>query len=49
MRSNSNIKYFGNYGFDPRLQNIRPPYFPLVNDRWWWQDWRELAIPDWAK
>lgn len=38
-----------NYGFDPRLEFVRPPFFPLVNDRWWWQDWREMAIPDWAK
>ena len=38
-----------NYGFDPRLASIRPPFFPLVNDQWWWQNWRETAIPDWAK
>ncbi len=38
-----------NYGFDPRLGYIRPPFFPLVNDQWWWQDWREIPPPDWAR
>ncbi len=38
-----------NYGFDPRLSYIRPPFFPLVNDQWWWEDWRELPPPDFAR
>lgn len=37
-----------NYGFDDRLAYIRPPFFPLVNDQWWWQNWREIEIPAWA-
>jgi len=37
-----------NYGFDARLAHIRPPFFPLINDQWWWQNWRELQPPAWA-
>lgn len=37
-----------NYRFDDRLAYIRPPYFPLINDLWQWQNWREIAPPTWA-
>lgn len=47
--SMSGTFYRRNYGFDPRLEYIRPPFFPLVNDQWWWQDWRELPPPTWAQ
>lgn len=37
-----------NYGFDARLAYLRPPFFPLLEDGWNYNNWRELPRPDWA-
>jgi len=42
------IKY-RNYGFDPRLEYIRPPMYPLLDTDWSYDDWREVKLPDWAR
>lgn len=39
---------FRNYGFDDRLEFLRPPFWPLLVDRWNYQDWREHPLPEWA-
>lgn len=43
--------HFGtrNYGFDNRLESLRPPLFPLMGDTWTYGDWREITLPCWAK
>lgn len=38
-----------NYEFDPRLERLRPPYFPLINDTWGFDDWSEIIPPCWAR
>lgn len=38
-----------NYLFDDRLEWLRPPFFPLLDDNWSYEDWKELPLPDWAK
>lgn len=38
-----------NYLFDPRLQYLRPPFFPLLENDWSYEDWREVSLPDWAQ
>jgi len=38
-----------NYGFDERLANLRPPLFPLVSDRWAYENWKEIQPPCWAR
>lgn len=37
-----------NYNFDPRLQQLRPPFFPLLSDKWEYGNWREGTLPSWA-
>ena len=37
-----------NYGFDERLEKLRPPLFPLLSDDWEYANWRETKLPDWA-
>jgi hypothetical protein len=44
----AHIKY-RDYGFDPRLEYVRPPMFPLLDPDWNYDDWRETPLPDWAK
>jgi len=43
--------HFGtrNYGFDTRLETIRPPLFPLMGDTWSYGAWQEVTLPCWAK
>ncbi|MEX1207292.1 MAG: hypothetical protein WEE36_01610 [Acidimicrobiia bacterium] len=43
--------HFGtrNYGFDSRLEYLRPPLFPLMGDTWSYGDWREVTLPCWAR
>ncbi|VAW03201.1 hypothetical protein MNBD_ACTINO02-3082 [hydrothermal vent metagenome] len=38
-----------NYNFDPRLDRLRPPFFPLLSDEWTYTNWRETPTPCWAK
>lgn len=38
-----------NYNFDPRLDRLRPPFFPLLRDEWTYTNWRETATPCWAQ
>ena len=38
-----------NYGFDSRLERLRPPLFPLLGDGWQYQSWRETDLPCWAR
>jgi hypothetical protein len=38
-----------NYNFDPRLEGLRPPFYPLVGDSWSFGAWRELSVPCWAR
>ncbi len=38
-----------NYGFDYRLEGLRPPLFPLMKDTWEYADWREEFLPCWAR
>nr|NIS30572.1 hypothetical protein [Actinomycetota bacterium] len=38
-----------NYGFDPRLERLRPPHFPLLGDGWLYENWRETTLPCWAR
>ena len=38
-----------NYMFDPRLEGLRPPFYPLLGDSWSFEAWRELSIPCWAR
>ena len=42
--------HFGtrNYSFDPRLESLRPPLFPLLKDTWSYANWREQPLPCWA-
>ena len=37
-----------NYGFDQRLEYLRPPLFPLLGDAWDYVEWREGPLPCWA-
>lgn len=37
-----------NYVFDPRLERLRPPFFPLLSDDWTYTNWREVPTPCWA-
>ena len=37
-----------NYGFDQRLESLRPPLFPLLQDSWFYANWREEGLPCWA-
>jgi len=37
------------YDFDPRLEALRPPLFPLMKDEWDYSNWREIFVPCWAK
>lgn len=36
------------YGFDDRLEYLRPPFFPLLDGEWTYEDWREQSLPAWA-
>ncbi len=38
-----------NYGFDQRLQFLRPPFFPLIENDWSYDNWREVSLPAWAQ
>ncbi len=38
-----------NYGFDERLERLRPPLFPLLGDGWAYENWQEINLPCWAK
>jgi hypothetical protein len=38
-----------NYGFDSRLEYLRPPFFPLLDDGWHYEDWKELKVPAWGR
>ncbi len=37
-----------NYNFDDRLSYLRPPLYPLLNDRWEYVDWEENPLPTWV-
>jgi hypothetical protein len=37
-----------NYGFDQRLEILRPPMFPILGDAWEYANWRETNLPCWA-
>lgn len=37
------------YGFDSRLEKLRPPLYPLLGDSWHFENWRETALPCWAR
>ena len=37
-----------NYDFDPRLETLRPPLYPLLQDAWYYDNWREEGLPCWA-
>ena len=43
--------HFGtrNYGFDDRLESLRPPLFPLMGDTWKYGNWVETNLPCWAQ
>lgn len=43
--------HFGtrNYGFDSRLERLRPPLFPLLQDTWRFENWEETTLPCWAR
>ncbi|MFH1104102.1 MAG: hypothetical protein V1757_04030 [Actinomycetota bacterium] len=43
--------HFGtrNYGFDDRLESLRPPLFPLMGDTWTYGAWSEVTLPCWAQ
>ena len=43
--------HFGtrNYGFDDRLESLRPPLFPLMGETWTYGAWTEVHLPCWAK
>ena len=36
------------FNYDERLQTVRPPFFPLLNDVWTFSNWREIPEPCWA-
>lgn len=38
-----------NYNFDDRLDRLRPPFYPLLNEDWLYTNWRELPTPCWAR
>ena len=40
--------YVRNYGFDERLEFLRPPFYPLLSDDWNYENWSEDSIPAWA-
>jgi hypothetical protein len=37
------------YGFDPRFEYLRPPFYPLVSPDWSYENWSEDDVPAWAK
>ena len=37
-----------NYGFDERLESLRPPLWPLLSDSWEYNNWAETSLPCWA-
>jgi len=43
--------HFGerNYGFDDRLESLRPPLFPLMGEAWTYGAWTEVNLPCWAR
>ena len=45
---NLNQCFEATYDYDPRLANLRPPFFPLLNDQWRFSNWREVTEPCWA-
>ncbi|MDG2112284.1 MAG: hypothetical protein P8N02_06690 [Actinomycetota bacterium] len=38
-----------NYGYDPRLASVQPPYYPLLSKEWVIVDWSEDFTPAWAQ
>jgi hypothetical protein len=38
-----------NYEFDTRLEWLRPPLFPLLDESWSYRNWREVLPPCWAR
>lgn len=38
-----------NYLFDERLQYLRPPFYPLLDNDWTYENWREVSLPAWAQ
>lgn len=51
VRTGDLSSHFGtrNYGFDIRLERLRPPLFPLIQDTWRFENWRETTLPCWAR
>lgn len=51
VRTGDLASHFGtrNYGFDSRLERLRPPLFPLLQDTWHFENWRETTLPCWAQ
>ena len=39
---------YAQYGFDDRMEFVRPPFYPLLVNDWSYQDWTELPLPAWA-
>ena len=37
-----------NYGFDTRLEFLRPPFYPLLSEDWSYEAWSEDRIPAWV-
>lgn len=37
-----------NYNFDPRLEYLRPPLYPLLDGNWRYEDWSENPLPGWV-
>jgi hypothetical protein len=37
------------YNFDERLETLRPPFFPTLNDDWRFNNWQEIREPCWVE
>ncbi len=37
------------FSFDERLEVIRPPFFPVLNNDWTFSNWQEIPEPCWAE
>ncbi len=37
-----------NYNFDPRLEYLRPPLYPLLDGNWRYENWSENPLPGWV-
>ena len=37
------------YNFDERLDILRPPFFPVLDNAWTFTNWREIPEPCWVE